>query len=204
MKQGTKRLLSLVIALVFLAVAFVLFFDLVEPAYSDVQTLRGQAVGEATSLASEQTLVTQIKNLLTSYTTQSGNETSLGLAMPTGQNISGALTELEGIAQNNNIAINNILVSPPSLLAQSAANAGNASGTAAGLVKPLGSFTLQLTAQGSYENFQNFISQIETNIRLFDIQSVSLTPVSSAGGTKVVTADNFNYSVSIETYYQLP
>ena len=50
MKQSSKRLVSVLFSFLFVVAAFVCFFDLVQPAYSSVEALRSQQLGEANSL----------------------------------------------------------------------------------------------------------------------------------------------------------
>ena len=72
-------------------------------------------------------------------------------------------------------------------------------------MKPLGSFSFRLAASGSYENFKNFLSEIETNIRIFDVKTVALQPagVAAQTGAKAASSqDAFNYTITVATYYQ--
>ena len=118
--------------------------------------------------------------------------------MPSGEDVAGALAQIEGIATNNGITIGSIAVTAPALQVKT----GTASTT---LMKPLGSFTFNLSAAGSYENFKNFLSEIETNIRIFDVKSVSFQPastISASGARATTTRDFFSYAILISTYYQ--
>ncbi len=123
---------------------------------------------------------------------------------------------MEGIAENDNVSITSVAIGNPVINVSKAASANDA-GSAAQAVKPLGSFTLGLVGLASYEDLKNFLSQIETNIRIFDVQSLSMSPVpvvavlpvggasgKNASSTAPVSHDLFNYNVVIKTYYQLP
>jgi hypothetical protein len=212
MKQSAKRFVSMFLALFFLVAAFVVFFDLVQPAYVAVQSLRGQLAGETQLLNSEKTLVAQAQNLINSYKSGSSGQQNVSLAIPQGQDVAGALAQVEGIAQNDNVSLTSLGIGAPTLGgAPSPATAGGA-GSASQAVKPLGSFTLNLSGSASYENLKNFLDQIETNIRIFDLQSLSLGPASVIAPAATaknapaapVSHDLFNYNLSIRTYYQLP
>jgi hypothetical protein len=203
MKQSSKRLVSVLFSFLFVVAAFVCFFDLVQPAYSGVEALRSQQLGEANSLASETTLVKQAQTAIAAYESQSQGVSSVGLAMPSGEDVAGALAEIQGIAANTGITIGDIAVTPPTIQLQAGAHASATSSSA--LTKPLGSFTLKLTASGSYENFKNFLSEAETNIRIFDINNVSLEPAAitvTAGTKPTASRDAFNYTVTVTAYYQ--
>lgn len=207
MTQSAKRILSMLAALLFLAAAFVVFFDLVQPAYSEVETARGRLAGEQASLASEKSMVQQVQNLITAYSNQSQGQENVGLAIPVGEDVAGALTQIEGIAANENVAIANIAIGSPELGAQSAASGGKGSSTVQ-IVKPISAFTLKLSGTASYEAIQNFLVGLETNIRIFDVEGFSITPsldtTAAAKGGPQISRDLFNYDISVQTYYQLP
>ncbi len=194
--------MSVLFSFLFVVAAFVCFFDLVQPAYNDVETLRSKQLGEESYLASEMTLVKQAQTAISAYESESQGASSVGLAMPSGEDVAGALAQIQGIAANNDITIGNIAVTPPALQLQ---ESGHAAAASSSLMKPLGSFTLKLTASGSYESFKNFLSEVETNIRIFDVGNISLEPASvvAAPDAKTVTSrDMFNYTVAITAYYQ--
>lgn len=200
----------MVLALIFLVAAFLVFFDMVQPAYGDLQTLKGKQLSMENFLQNEQTEVNQAKQLISQYQGESQAQQNLALAMPSGPSVAGALAQIYGIAQNNNIALQNIGFSPPTvrLQAQPAAQTGGASAqaTLGQIVKPMGSITIQTTGAGSYENLKSFLSQLETNIRVFDVTSLSLQPVVvvATGKGAAASQDLFTYNFTVATYYQLP
>jgi Tfp pilus assembly protein PilO len=85
-----------------------------------------------------------------------------------------------------------------------AANAGNPVATtnaSSSLIKPIGSISFAMTAIGSYEDFKNFLSEIETNARIFDVKNLSVQPAPQGGSA---IKDLFTYNVTIVAYYQTP
>ena len=203
MKQSSKRLISAFIALLFIIAAFIFFFDFVQPTYRDMQTLRSKQLGEENYLANQTALVKQVRAVLATYQNEAQGAANVGLAMPSGQDVAGALAQIQGIAANNGITIGSVAVTPPEVQVRTAAS-GAVAPVSANLLKPLGSFTFKLAASGSYENFKNFLSETETNIRIFDVKAVSLQPVAvtTSVGKPVSSADMFTYTVTVATYYQ--
>jgi Tfp pilus assembly protein PilO len=204
MKQSSKRLVSVLFAFLFVVAAFVCFFDLVQPAYSGVEALRAQQIGEQNYLASETALVKQAQAAIAAYESESQGVSSVALAMPSGEDVAGALAQIQGIAANNGIVVSDIAVTPPAVQIQAGVRAAATSSSA--LMKPLESFSLKLTASGSYESLKNFLSEIETNIRIFDVQNLSVQPAAApttANGAKAAAPrDAFDYTLTIATYYQ--
>ena len=203
MKQSSKRLISVLIALLFVVAAFIFFFDFVQPAYNDMKMLRSKQLGEENYITNQAILVKQVQTILTTYRNEAQGAANVDLAMPSGEDIAGALAQIQGIAVNNGITIGSIAVTPPAIQVQ--AKLAGAVASSSTLMKPLGSFTFKLAASGSYENFKNFLSEIETNIRIFDVETVSLQPAAvtaSAALRAASSSDMFNYMITVATYYQ--
>lgn len=212
MKQTSKRLTSMLLSLLFLAAAFLIFFDLIQPAYGDLQAKKGKQTSAQAFLVQEGQTIAQAKKLIDQYANATAASDNLSLSMPSGQNLAGALAQIYGIAQNNGVAIQSIGVSPPVIAATQPQQArGQAQAAAAPLtpsqiVRPTGAISFQIAAAGSYEGLKAFLAGIETNIRVFDltnlsIQSALVTPGGKAGAA---TADFFTYNITVVTYYQLP
>lgn len=200
----------MILALVLLAAAFLVFFNMVEPAYNDVEHEKGVAASTAALLETEQQIVSQAQSLLSQYSSNSAAENNLALAMPSGPNLSSALAQIYGIAQNNGITIQSMNFTAPSVQAQTqqAATGNSASPfSIQKLIKPVGTFSIQLIAAGSYENMKNFLAQLETNIRIFDLALLSFQgslPPLTAARNAPAPVDSFSYNMTLTTYYQLP
>ena len=196
----------MLLSVALLAGALLVYFDLIQPVYGDLQTKKGKQLSSQDFLISEQTVVSQAKKLISQYDSASQAQGSLGLAMPSGPDIAGALAQIYGIAQNNAFTVKSINISPPVIRPQSAQPSGGGAGAGSQLVKPMGSIMFQLSAIGSYENLKNFVSQLEANIRIFDLTSLSIQSAAPAAATGKVNTnqDLFTYSLTAITYYQLP
>lgn len=198
----------MIVFLVFILAAFLVFFDLLQPTYTDLQNKKGTEASSENFLASEQQAVAQAKKLIGQYESESQAESNLALAMPTGPDVAAALAEIYGIAQDSGVTVQNVQVGAPTVQLANQAQSGNVTSSAGQvqIVKPLGTFPLQVIALGSYENVKNFLSQLETNIRIFDLTMLSMQPTPGAiPGVKTATAsDFFTYNLTITTYYQTP
>lgn len=206
-KQNSKRFISIILSLLLVVVALVVFFDFIQPEYQNIQALKGKLIGEQNFLASEAAAVQQAQEIISTYDNQSQGAANIGLAMPTGKDVAGAIAQIYGIAANNNINVTAVTVSAPTLEPKTTADgdAGNGgAGSLMGIVKPLASISFEVSGQGSYENFKNFLSQIETNIRIFDITNLKIDPVAGTSGAKPGNQDLFTYAITVATYYQVP
>jgi hypothetical protein len=208
MKQTTKRLSSTIIALLFIIAVFVIFFDLIEPEYATVQSLRGQEESEQVLLATEQNLVKQVQGIISTYQSQSSQVQEVGLAMPVGQDSSEAVAQVYGIAANSGLTIQNVAISAQSSAASASPSAGTSGAGVVGqigtIVRPKGSLSLQITAVGNYVSLKTFLGGLETNIRVFDVTGIGINPVASINGpsTAGTTQDLFTYTITAVAYYQ--
>lgn len=191
----------MLISLAFLIAAFILYFDFVSPAYSDMQALKGKESGEQDLLSQESKTIQQVQKLITSYQNESQAQNAVALSLPSRQDVSGALTQIYGIAAVNNISLQSVNISVSSVLP----NAGNSiittNASSSPFIKPLGSISFMVAASGSYGDFKNFLSEIETNARIFDVKNLSVQPVPQSGSG---VRDAFNYNLTIMAYYQTP
>ena len=118
MQQNTKRLISMIVALAFLVAALVVFFDYVEPAYGTVEQLKSNLLASQQFLDTESSTVSQAKILISQYQSQSQDvSSSLDVAMPSGEDIAGALAQVYGLAQANNISVQSIGITSPAVSA---------------------------------------------------------------------------------------
>jgi len=213
MKQETKRFSSLIIAALIIAGALVVYFEFIVPAYTNLESIKGEEESATTLLANENQIVTQGKSLLSTYQSDTASSQAVASALPVGQNIAGALAQIYGIAANTGITINGtgITVQAVSEVAPQAVAAATTTGDitsaamAGSIIKPTGTLSFQVSGTGSYESFKNFLHGIETNVRIFDVSAVSIQPAAiTATKTQAGNSDNFNFTITVVTYYQAP
>jgi len=198
MKQSTRKLISMLASLFFVIAAFVFYFNFVSPAYGGMQALKGKELSEQNFFAQESNTISQVQKSIAAYQNESQTQNAVSLSLPSKQDISGALTQIYGIAAVNNINIQNMSISVSSVVSNSAGSGATAT-VLSPLIKPVGSISFVLTAVGSYGDFKNFLSEIETNARIFDIKNLSVQPMLQ-GGSGVNSV--FSYNLTVAAYYQ--
>ncbi|HEY5220916.1 MAG TPA: hypothetical protein VIJ29_02085 [Candidatus Paceibacterota bacterium] len=204
MKQESKRLSSIIIAALIIAAALVVYFELIVPTYTNLESVKGETESEAAAYTNQNQMVAQVKNLLTTYQSDASSSQSVAMALPVGQDLSGALAQIYGIASNTGVTITTMAISVQAVQAVTPTDdSGNA--TTGSIVKPTGTISFQVAGSGSYESFKNFLTGLATNIRIFDVGAISLTPVGTlATKTQTASPDTFNYTITVVTYYQAP
>lgn len=210
MKQENKQLYSIILAGIILVAALVVYFEFIVPSYTNLEAVKGQEESETTLYANEQQIVSQGKSLLVTYQSETSSSQSVAMALPVGQDISGALAQIYGIAANSNLTIQNIGVSVQAVNAAAPQGGGTGSAiagaaAAGSVIKPTGTVSFQISGAGSYESFKSFLQGLETNIRIFNVMAISLQPAAvAATKTQAANSDMFNYTVTVITYYQAP
>jgi hypothetical protein len=211
MKQATKRLSSIIIAALILTGAAVVYFELIVPAYADLQTVKGQEESEATLYANEQLIVSKVTSLLTTYKSDASSSQAVAMTLPIGPNVSNALAQIYGTAANAGVTVQGSTIATQAVqavvapaVAAGSVNSQITNAAAAGsIVKPTGAVSFQVTGSGSYESFKLFLKGIETNIRVLDVTAISLQPATTiATKTQAANLDMFNFVITVVTHYQ--
>jgi len=67
--------------------------------------------------------------------------------------------------------------------------------------KDYGTFNLSFSTSGTYDNFINFTKDLESNLRLVDISTVTFSSDASSQNSKTNSAEAYTYNFKIKTYW---
>jgi hypothetical protein len=211
MKQTSKRFSSLILALLFFVAALMVFFDLVQPAYGDLETAKGQLQSNQAFLLGETKTVDQVDRLIKNSSNNTQDAQTVNAALPIGTNLSSALAQIYGLAAADTMNITSVGIATQAGISTGAlGNATSVASIAGGaqIVKPYGTISFTITAAGTYENLVSYLSHLETNVRLLDVRSVafqSAAPQATKTGTATgvsVPSDYFGYTINVVAYYE--
>ena len=156
--------------------------------------LRGQVESFAESYDEEVDAVKKIQDILAQFDSLQSLEETLSLTLPNEFAASFVVNDLTGLATINQLAV------------QSAATdllPFNAVAGAPEYAKNIGTIKIATKISGSYENFKTFIAQLETNARIFDVESLKIMPPSPVKGPLISPLQNqYQYELTLHTYYQ--
>jgi Tfp pilus assembly protein PilO len=99
------------------------------------------------------------------------------------------------LAQSNVLALNNALV-PQSFALSSGGVQNIARRGQRTFIRPMGTVGVKMRIIGTYEDFKRFIRNLETNIRLADVKSISMQ---QAGRPN---QNLYEFDITVDTYYQ--
>jgi len=194
MKQSTKRFVSIIISLIFVVGAIVVYFDFVEPAYEGAQNVKAEVLSNDNFLGGQRVAIKKVQDIISSYEGRLEVQQAVSMALPTTEDASNAVIQLDGLVQSNGLALQSAVVSSAGV------GAARSAATSSALSRPLGTLSFRLSLAGAYENFKSFLSELESNIRIFDVTSLIIqAPQAAAKGSVQI----YNYDLIISSYYQV-
>ncbi len=188
MKGSTKRIISILLSASLLLGAIIAYSDMVVPQYDVVNELRGEYQSKVSALDNQRQIVNQVKTLLTKYRSIPDLRNVVSLALPTSEDTAGAFGQLYALAQESNLSIQQFGINN--------AQATKTTTSDKSLIRSVGTAQINIYVVGSYANFKMFMQGVEQNLRVMDLTSLKMQPVSKSN------QDLFFFNVSINTYYQ--
>ncbi len=196
----------MMLGIVFFVGSLVMYFELISPSYDETLSLKGDEASRQQFLDSEKKAVDKVKGLIAEYDTANGEiQRVVSLVLPIEPDAPGAIAQLYGLSQKNNLQLTSISVSGSGLSNTSPVSGLRPSNLKSALQRPLGTLSLTTALTGSYEDFKTFLSELQTNIRIFDLKSLSATPIFKVGKDKSTQEiSGYTFNISVATYYQTP
>ncbi len=192
MKQSTKRLFSVLFSLFLIGGAFLLFSNFIRPAYQEAQKIKGDVQARQQFVLQQQEVVRKVQQLVSSYNNEADLRNLVSLTLPLERDVSGALTQLGGLVQDQTLGAQSFAITPQ----QNDAPTAIAPPSGSILNRPLGTLLFQFSFSGSYDNLKSFLEKLESNVRIFDVRTLSLVPVGKS------TQDIYKVDLTVVTYYQ--
>lgn len=191
MKQSSKRLISLAAAVVFLFVALILYFNFIQPAYSDAEQVKSDMLAKQEFVNSQKSAIEQVKKQIAQYQGKGDVVQAISLALPLSKNQADAFHVISGLADVHRLSLQAFAAS-----AAAAQNIAPGQASSTTVVRPSSSLLFQMKFAGSYADFKAFVQNLETNIRIFDVRNIGVAPLGKPG------QDFFTFDLTVATYYQ--
>ncbi len=191
--------MKIISSISFLIISIALFFFFINPTFSEVKQLRADvdtynmALDNSTDLQkTRDSLVDIYKNI------KAEDKDRLNHLLPSSIDNIELILEIEKIANLHGMPIGDVKFDTKSL--DTSSTGKTISTTDANNNLPYGIFPMDFTIEGRYDTFILFLKDLEHNLRLVDIKSVSFSvPTQSLSGTTDPTI--FNYSLKVKTYW---
>lgn len=190
-----------------LLISGTVFFLVIQPWYGDVTQLRSDVAAYSTALdnsaylqKTQSTLLDQYKNV------QPDDKARLENFLPNTVDNIQFILQVEQLANLYSMPIKNIKFDTPKADSSDPASSTNGSILVAGgptANLPYGTFTLEFETQGTYAQFNSFLKDLEHNLRLVDVKSLSFIVPPPVKGAPVAGMDPnvYNFTLKVDTYW---
>jgi Tfp pilus assembly protein PilO len=192
MKISTKRILSILFALGFLLATLVVYGSFIKPALTDIGTKRSELASKEFVYQSQFTAVQSVKKLIDQFQSIAQVQQIVSLAMPSGQDMTQALNQLQAMIAANQVSLTDFTATPGAFL-------GGPVSTSSILTRRLGPIDLAISVKGSYEALKGLVRSIENNVRVANVKSFTLSQVP---GPQNSYQDLYSLNLTVEIYYQ--
>jgi Tfp pilus assembly protein PilO len=209
--------MKLILPISFLAIVGVLFFFVIDPIYKDVRQLKSDVSTYNVALDNSTELQKTRDSLIETYKNiKKEDKERLNHFLPSTINNIELILEIEKIASLHGMPIKDIKFDSMNVGAKDTtvpASKDKDVVVAEANPKdylPYGIFPISFSVDGDYNTFVAFLTDLERNLRLVDIKSISFTvpsPSQNAGGStqggnvNQTNPNIFSYSLKVETYW---
>lgn len=189
MKASTKRALSILFSVFFLILTVIVYTNFVLPQIDEVSKLRAEVASKNRNYETQKNAIAQVSEIVSQFKNAADLQKTLSFSMPIKLSVVDVLNQWYAISKNSNADIRAMDIK----LSSSVTKTGNP------VLKGRGSIAVSLSAVSTYDGIKQFLNSLETNARVVNIQSFTLTPMYS--GVNMPGA-LFAIDISLETYYQ--
>ena len=200
-------------SIIFLAISLVIFFVFIDPIYGEIKQLKADVSAYNIALSNSTELQKTRDSLINIYKeVKTEDKERLAHFLPSSIGNIDLILEIEKIANLHGMPIGNIKFdSSKNLVGNKDTTSNNSTDNIIRAENseldnlPYGIFPMEFIIEGRYETFISFMKEVEKNLRLVDIKSVSFNvPQQSSGGDGGgISADPnvYSYTLKVETYW---
>jgi Tfp pilus assembly protein PilO len=183
-KESTKRLAVSMGSLVLIALSLYVYSSLISPQLSELQELRGKRQATLAALSDYETAIQEKNRVISRYQSVEPLQSVFDEVVPPDQSIPSLLNQLYGLAKLNNIFVDSVEFQEMPLQTT----------TSRSLVKPYGTIQANIKCASDYESMKAYLAAIETNVRLMNVRTVTVTEGFGDNPT-------LSYTIAVEAYY---
>jgi len=192
-----------ILPIILIAVAIAGFFILTNPLYKNISLVREQAASYNEALDNSKALEAERDKLTQKYNSfDPENLSKLQKLLPDNVDNIRLILEIEKIASPYGMVLKDVKYD--------ATDKGTATLQTAGVIqegesfsnKDYGIWNLEFSTQGTYNNFINFIKDLENNLRIVDVSSIQFSSnVGTNLGLNSSLSEAYKYDFKIKTYW---
>lgn len=197
--------MKLLSSILFLIISVVLFFVVIDPTYGKVKQLRTDVATYDTALSNSTELQAKRDSLIETYKgVKIEDRDRLTHFLPSTIGNIELILEIEKIANLHGMPIGDIKFDTKNLENPDVVSTDNVvvAESDPSDYLPYGIFPMEFIIEGKYDTFVSFLKDLEHNLRLVDVKSISFD-VPQAATTLGSTTDSsvYKYTLKVETYW---
>lgn len=188
----------------FILISIILFFLIVDPLYNDVSQLKEGVATYNLALNNSKELQKTRDNLLEKYRNISVEDKDrLGKFLPSTVDNIKFILEIEQIANIHRMPLKNIKFEEVKGEDKKIIPAGNMIISNDSMdTLPYGTFPVEFVTEGDYGSFVLFLKDLERNLRIMDIKSISFkVPQSLSKQDNFYDPNIYSYTLKVDTYW---
>jgi len=186
-----------IITIIFLLATIGLFFFFINPIYKDIKDLKEKEKSYQEALSNSRELERITTSLRDSYQSfQASDVKKLDTLLPDYVNNVQLAVEIEKLALSYGMFLKNVTHKLPQ---EEATGRQLTREQLAEQRKDYSIFELSFNTEGAYNNFVNFLSDLEKSLRIVDIESISFSVAEALNALQV--SDIYKYDLKIKTYW---
>lgn len=188
MRVSTKRILSILVGLLFLMGAFFVYLGLIRGEVSAVGEIRSVLASKEALFANQEQAVSQVKELLNEFKNFAQLQVTVSRAVPDGASTISALRQIEAVGRTAGAVITRLDFATPTPSSRGAPGASS-------VVKRLRTLEVKMRADGPYANLKQLVKLLETSVRVANVTRMNYSPGGPGNSNDTV-------SLEVEMYYQ--
>lgn len=194
-----------IMPIILIGIAISAFFMFTNPLYNDISTLKTQVASYNAALNNEKALENERDKLTAKFNAiNPDNLLKLEKLLPGSVDNIRLILEIEQIASPYGMVLKDVkynTTDPTTPATTTAVVQGG--GVAQPVPKDYGIFDLEFSTSGTYDNFINFTKDLESNLRIVDISSISFSSDGAVTGAnlKTISPEIYKYDFKIKTYW---
>ena len=202
-------MMRFIMPIILAGIAISVFFMFTNPIYNNISALQAQVASYNDALDNSKMLENERDKLTAKYNTiDPNNLTKLQKLLPGSVDNIRLILEIEQIASPYGMTLKDVKYNATDTSAVTntpavASATVQRSGIAGLAPKDYGVFDLEFSTSGTYNNFVNFIKDLESNLRIVDISSILFSSDTTSAGAnlKTISPEIYKYNFRIKTYW---
>ncbi len=190
--------------IILLGLAIALFFIFTNPIYNDISKLKAEVASYNEALDNSKALENERDKLTAKYNAIDKDDLmKLEKLLPENVDNIRLILEIEQLALPYGMVLKDVKYNAGDKVDANAEGVVQGGNIAKDTPKDYGIFDLEFSTMGTYDNFISFTKDLESNLRIVDMSSISFlsTPAVAPAGSKVISSEVYTYNFKIKTYW---